>query len=53
MRGLFSDGVDALGGQAKTILIGHLQETGRFNVVDPRTWTRSRARRKSEASNRP
>ncbi len=34
MRGLFSDGVDRLGGQAKTILIGHLQETGRFGVVD-------------------
>lgn len=34
MRGLFSDGVDRLGGQAKTILIGHLQETGRFIVVD-------------------
>lgn len=34
MRGLFSDGVDRLGGQAKTILVGHLQETGRFNVVD-------------------
>ena len=34
MRGLFSDGVDRLGGQAKTILIGHLQETARFVVVD-------------------
>src|SRR5512134_2591975 len=34
MRGLFSDGVDRLGGQAKTILVGHLQETGRFVVVD-------------------
>jgi curli biogenesis system outer membrane secretion channel CsgG len=34
MRGLFSDGVDRLGGQAKTILIGHLQETGRFNIMD-------------------
>ena len=34
MRGLFSDGVDRLGGQAKTILIGHLNETGRFSVVD-------------------
>ncbi|HWI56156.1 MAG TPA: CsgG/HfaB family protein, partial [Bacillota bacterium] len=34
MRGLFSDGVDRLGGQAKTILIGHLQETGRFKIVD-------------------
>lgn len=34
MRGLFSDGADRLGGQAKTLLIGHLQQTGRFNVVD-------------------
>ncbi len=34
MRGLFSNGIDRLGGQAKTILIGHLQETGRFVVVD-------------------
>jgi curli biogenesis system outer membrane secretion channel CsgG len=34
MRGLFSDGVDRLGGQAKTILMAHLQQTGRFNVLD-------------------
>lgn len=34
MRGLFSDGADRLGSQAKTILIGHLQQTGRFRVVD-------------------
>jgi len=34
MRGLFSDGVDRLGGQAKTILVGHLQETGRFDVLE-------------------
>lgn len=34
LRGLFSDGVDRLGGQAKTILITHLQQTGRFSVVD-------------------
>lgn len=34
MRGLFTDGVDRLGSQAKTILIGHLQQTGRFNVMD-------------------
>src|SRR5271154_549727 len=34
MRGLFSDGVDRLGGQAKSILITHLQQTGRFIVVD-------------------
>ena len=34
MRGLFSDGVDRLSSQAKTILISHLQQTGRFNVVE-------------------
>lgn len=34
MRGLFSDGVDRLGGQAKTILMTDLQQTGRFVVVD-------------------
>jgi curli biogenesis system outer membrane secretion channel CsgG len=34
LRGLFSDGVDRLGGQAKTILVAHLQETGRFNVME-------------------
>jgi curli biogenesis system outer membrane secretion channel CsgG len=34
MQGLFSDGIDRLGSQAKTILIGHLQQSGRFNVLD-------------------
>jgi curli biogenesis system outer membrane secretion channel CsgG len=34
MRGLFSDGVDRLGGQGKTILITDLQQSGRFLVVD-------------------
>ena len=34
MRGLFSDGVDRLGSQAKTILISHLQQTNHFNVLD-------------------
>lgn len=34
MRGLFSDGVDRLGGQAKTILVTHLQQSNRFNVLD-------------------
>lgn len=34
MRGIFSDGVDRLGGQAKTILITHLQQTGRFTVLE-------------------
>jgi curli biogenesis system outer membrane secretion channel CsgG len=34
MRGVFSDGVDRLGGQAKTVLISHLQQTNRFSVLD-------------------
>ncbi|MFL9865195.1 CsgG/HfaB family protein [Paraburkholderia fungorum] len=34
MRGIFSDGVDRLGGQSKTILITSLQQSGRFNVLD-------------------
>lgn len=34
MNGVFSDGVDRLGNQSKTILITHLQQTGRFNVLD-------------------
>lgn len=34
MRGLFSDGIDRLGGQARTILVTHLQQANRFNVLD-------------------
>ena len=34
MRGIFSDGQDRLGNQAKTILITHLQQTNRFTVLD-------------------
>lgn len=34
MRGVFSDGVDRLGGQAKTILMAHLQQSQRFTVMD-------------------
>lgn len=34
LRGVFSDGADRLGGQAKTILVSHLQRTGRFQVMD-------------------
>jgi curli biogenesis system outer membrane secretion channel CsgG len=33
-RGIFSDGKDRLGSQAKTILKTHLQQTGRFRIVD-------------------
>ena len=34
LRGIFSDPVDRLGGQAKTILMGHLDLSGRFTLVD-------------------
>ncbi|MCC8391531.1 CsgG/HfaB family protein [Paraburkholderia sp. MMS20-SJTR3] len=34
MRGLFSDNVDRLGSQAKTILVTRLQQSQRFNVLD-------------------
>jgi curli biogenesis system outer membrane secretion channel CsgG len=34
MRGVFSDNVDRLGGQAQTILVTHLQQTQRFSVLD-------------------
>lgn len=33
-QGLFSDGTDRLGSQAKTILKTHLQQTNRFSIVD-------------------
>jgi curli biogenesis system outer membrane secretion channel CsgG len=34
LRGIFSDGEDRLGNQAKTILITHLSQTNHFNVLD-------------------
>ncbi|MDP4530098.1 CsgG/HfaB family protein [Alkalimonas delamerensis] len=33
-NGLFSNGVDRLGNQAKTSLMSHLQQTNRFTVMD-------------------
>lgn len=34
LRGIFTDGIDRLGSQAKTILVTHLQQTNRFSVLD-------------------
>jgi curli biogenesis system outer membrane secretion channel CsgG len=34
MRGMFSDGLDRLGSQSKTILITHMQQANRFLVLD-------------------
>lgn len=33
-KGIFSDGTDRLGSQAKTVLLTHLQQTKRFKVLD-------------------
>ena len=34
MRGVFSDSSDRLGNQAQTVLMGHLQQSQRFQVLD-------------------
>lgn len=34
LRGIFSDNVDRLGSQAKTILVTHLQQSRRFSVLE-------------------
>ncbi len=34
LRGVFTEGPDRLGGQAKSALVTHLQQSGRFNVLD-------------------
>jgi curli biogenesis system outer membrane secretion channel CsgG len=51
MRGIFTDGADRLGGQAKTTLIAHLQQSQRFNVLDRENLaeTRQEAQFKSQA----
>lgn len=51
LRGIFSDGADQLGGQAKTILVTHLQQSGRFSVLDRQNMseTAQEARIKGEA----
>ena len=42
MRGVFSDGVDRLGNQAKTILIAHLNQSSRFGVLDRENMSETR-----------
>lgn len=43
MRGIFSDGVDRLGAQAKDILITHLQQSGHFAVMDRKNLTETKS----------
>jgi curli biogenesis system outer membrane secretion channel CsgG len=51
MRGIFTDGVDRLGSQAKTTLVAHLQQSQRFNVLDRENLaeTKQEAQFKSQA----
>lgn len=51
MRGIFTDGVDRLGGQAKTTLVAHLHQSQRFNVLDRSNLdeTQQEAKYKSQA----
>jgi curli biogenesis system outer membrane secretion channel CsgG len=42
MRGIFSDGVDRLGNQSKTILVAHLNQTNRFGVLDRENMTEAK-----------
>lgn len=50
MRGVFSDGVDRLGGQAKTTLVAHLQQSQRFNVLDRENLNETRQEAQYKAS---
>jgi curli biogenesis system outer membrane secretion channel CsgG len=53
MRGIFSDGVDRLGSQAKTTLVAHLQQSQRFSVLDRDNLSelQQEAKLKSQAQN--
>ncbi|MDG6094118.1 CsgG/HfaB family protein [Acetobacter sp. AN02] len=42
MNGIFSDGIDRLGNQARTILLTRLQQSGRFSVLDRDNLSESR-----------
>lgn len=42
LRGVFSDNVDRLGGQAQTILLTHLQQSRRFSVLDRSNMTETK-----------
>ena len=51
MRGVFSDGVDRLGSQAKTVLESHLQQSQRFSVLDRDNLTEAAAEAKLQGVN--
>jgi curli biogenesis system outer membrane secretion channel CsgG len=51
MRGIFTDGVDRLGSQAKTTLISHLQQSQRFSVLDRDNLAETRQEAQFKAQN--
>ena len=46
MRGVFSDGPDRLGGEAKSSLVAHLQQSQRFSVLDRENMSETNAEAK-------
>ncbi len=50
MRGVFSDGVDRVGSQAKVVLVSHLQQTNRFAVQDRDNLTEAGAEARIQGS---
>jgi curli biogenesis system outer membrane secretion channel CsgG len=42
LRGIFTDGVDRLGNQSKTILVSHLNQSKRFGVLDRENMTETK-----------
>lgn len=42
LRGIFTDGVDRIGNQSKTLLISHLNQSNRFGVLDRENMTEAR-----------
>jgi curli biogenesis system outer membrane secretion channel CsgG len=42
LRGIFTDGVDRIGNQSKTILVSHLNQSKRFGVLDRENMTETK-----------
>ena len=42
LRGIFTDGVDRIGNQSKTILVSHLNQSNRFGVLDRENMTETK-----------
>lgn len=51
MQGMFSDGVDRLGPQMKSILVAHLQQSNRFSVLDRENLVEGAQEAKFKAAN--